>query len=83
MPKKTKQTVTLHPLSESALKRWISTESLARSRRYFANGAITSPRRVGATLKAECAGSRLTPYTCGAVLPSRGSDARAEGHCRR
>ncbi|CAG0937396.1 hypothetical protein TFLX_06325 [Thermoflexales bacterium] len=40
-------------------------------------------RWIGATLKAECAGSRLTPYTCGAVLPSRGSDARAEGYRRR
>jgi uncharacterized Zn finger protein len=61
MAKKTKPAAALRPLSESDLKRWISAESLARGRRYFTNGAIASPRRVGATLKAECAGSRPTP----------------------
>jgi uncharacterized Zn finger protein len=72
MAKQTKPAAALRPLSESDLKRWISAESLVRGRRYFANGAIVSPRRVGATLKAECTGSRPTPYRVEATLGPKG-----------
>jgi uncharacterized Zn finger protein len=72
MPKKTKHTVALRLLSESDLKRWISAESLTRGRRYFASGAITSPRRVGAALKAECTGSHPTPYRVEVTLGPKG-----------
>lgn len=72
MAKKTNPPVALYPLSESDLKRWISAESLARGRRYFANGAIASPRRVSAMLKAECAGSHPTPYRVEVTLGPKG-----------
>jgi uncharacterized Zn finger protein len=72
MTKKTKQTTTLRALSESDLKRWISVESLARGQRYFNDGAIVTPRRVGSTLKAECAGSRPTPYQVEVTLGPKG-----------
>ncbi len=69
---KKKPATALRSLSESDLKRWISTESLARGRRYFTDGAIVTPRRIGATLKAECAGSRPTPYRVEVTLGPKG-----------
>jgi uncharacterized Zn finger protein len=69
---KKKQATALRSLNESDLKRWISAESLARGKRYFNDGAIVTPRRVGATLKAECAGSRPQPYRVEVTLGPKG-----------
>jgi uncharacterized Zn finger protein len=46
----------------SDVRDWTSSAYFDRGRRYYERGAIRNPRRANHTLKAQCLGSRPTPY---------------------
>jgi uncharacterized Zn finger protein len=77
------------PLAIPDIQRWVGEQSLARGRPYFQQGAISSPRRQGLTLKAQCQGSRSAPYHVEVTLGASGIVSGAcscpvggGGHCK-
>lgn len=75
-------------LTAADIRRWTGDTSFARSRSYV-HGAILHPRRAGATLKAQCAGSAPQPYHVEATLGETGVASAFcscpigdDGHCK-
>lgn len=77
-------------LQEADVRRWVGSASFERGRRYFQQRAIHQGRRLGATLKARCLGSRPMPYEVEATLAEEDRIASADcscpvgdgGHCK-
>lgn len=55
-------------LTAEAIRRYVGDTSFQRGQDYFANGMVVHMRRVGDTLKADCHGSRATPYRVSASV---------------
>ena len=79
----------LPQLTEADIRRWTGDESFRRGRRYFDQGAILNPCRVGMTLKAQCQGSRAQPYRVQITLGPKGiasgdcsCPVGGSGHCK-
>jgi uncharacterized Zn finger protein len=63
----------LPKLTEADVRQLIDTRSFERGASYYRRGAILHPRIQGATLKAECLGSRPRPYRVELTLDERGT----------
>lgn len=59
-------------LTESDIRDRVGETSFERGRRYYRDGAILNPRRQGDTLKAQCRGSRPSPYQVKVTLGPAG-----------
>lgn len=62
------------------IRRYVGDTSFARGEGYFADNMVVNGRRVGDTLKADCHGSRGTPYRVSATV-SDGQIVEAECSC--
>ena len=62
---------------------WTDPQSYGRGERYYYDGHILNPRRLGSTLKASCIGSRPQPYRVEITLMpdgiARGEQLRVQG----
>ena len=67
-------------LTSDMIRRYVGDTSFARGEDYFADGMVINGRRVGDTLKADCHGSRGTPYRVKATV-SDGAIVDAECSC--
>ena len=60
------------PLYEAEIRALCGAQAFERGRGYFLNGAIRSPERQGATLRALCTGTAETPYRVRVGFDERG-----------
>jgi uncharacterized Zn finger protein len=68
----------LPSLTRSDVRNWTEDRFFQRGEGYFNQGRIQRPRRTGTTLKADCQGSRPSPYHVEAELDA---DGIADAHC--
>lgn len=66
------------PISEQAILARVGEQNFQRGYQYFRNEAIIQPRKQGLTLKAQCEGSRPTPYRVQVTFDRQGISA---AHC--
>ena len=65
-------------LTKSQIRHWTDARSFSKGERYYQSGRILNPHIQGNTLKAQCRGSRPTPYRVEITLDAQGI---LSGHC--
>src|SRR5262245_38270502 len=67
-------------LTANTIRRYVGDTSFQRGEDYFRNEMVVNGRRVGDTLKADCHGSRGTPYRVSATVKA-GEIVEAQCSC--